>query len=749
MKRFRDWQIRIKMLIIFGVLFVLSMIFISAMIYHLTSITVKKLAKDDLEHIVDTIYDMVDTAIDSSVDNYLISSAEELRKSAAYFYSLYKEGKMTEEEAKGHYEDLILSNKIGTTGYPGIFNAKYAPESIPTAMHPKIKGEDLADPKWGSEFMQEAVKIALSDNPRGVVYYEWDNLGKDEVKRKKALGVAYFEPWDFLIASSSYKDEFLDLVDVNKLREKINNIKIKDTGYPYVINTEGIAVIHPSLEGMNTLDLKDSKGRYFVREIKDEALKKGKGWITYNWKNKEAGENFSRSKIARFKYLKELDWIIVAGVYVDELNSELNYIRIFIITAVVIMIICVVVIIFVFSTSITHSIRNFIKSLRDIFVEDGSLDLTHSIKINRKDEIGELSKYFNIFMDKLKNITEDVKNTITKSKEVSETLSVDSEQTVRNVENISENTQQIEDSISSLDNNIEQSITSIASILINVNNLTEKIDTQSQTMEQSSASIEKMINSISQIAEVTESERKSTEMLVEITEKGGEKVKITNKYIQEISTYADDMLKMIDIINNISNQTNLLAMNASIEAAHAGSAGSGFGVVADEIRNLAENTGANAKNIANTLKNTINHIQLAKEASEENGKAFEQINTEVKEVADAFFEILSNVNDVRSDGNDVLKSVDSLTNITKEVDNNADKIQSRVESINNFMKNIREISHHTREEVVNITTKIRELDGVASHISKLGIENNTTIDVLSTKIKGFRTNNSKSITEKE
>ncbi len=166
----------------------------------------------------------------------------------------------------------------------------------------------------------------------------------------------------------------------------------------------------------------------------------------------------------------------------------------------------------------------------------------------------------------------------------------------------------IYDKIETLNGDIQKSLSAIQEIAGTLRSLENKIEDQSSSITQTSAAIEEMDASISNVRVITEKKETASKDLVSHTVEGKRKMEEMGKGIDSIDSNIDSIQEIIKVINHIATQTNLLSMNAAIEAAHAGSAGKGFAVVAAEIRKLSESTSGNAKLISNTLKTIIgNH----------------------------------------------------------------------------------------------------------------------------------------------
>ena len=137
-----------------------------------------------------------------------------------------------------------------------------------------------------------------------------------------------------------------------------------------------------------------------------------------------------------------------------------------------------------------------------------------------------------------------------------------------------------------------------------------------------------MVKSISNVARISQTRNESADQLIRITREGTDKVSATGAIIEDISSGVSVMVETIEMINNVASQTNLLAMNAAIEAAHAGDAGRGFSVVADEIRKLSESTSESTTKISTTLQKQVESIQQALEGSRKSGSVLETVGEE-------------------------------------------------------------------------------------------------------------------------
>ena len=174
--------------------------------------------------------------------------------------------------------------------------------------------------------------------------------------------------------------------------------------------------------------------------------------------------------------------------------------------------------------------------------------------------------------------------------------------------------------------------------------------------------------SIDSISRLTLNRMENVKSLVNTSSDGGAKLDRTNELIREVNTSVTGIQEMAILISEIAGQTNLLAMNAAIEAAHAGEAGKGFSVVADEIRKLAEASSANSKEISTTLNTIVNTIGQAFRSSAETNDSFLLIRGEIGEVARSLDEIASQVSEFSIGGQQINQAMAGLQDVSREVD---------------------------------------------------------------------------------
>ncbi|MBN2533130.1 MAG: hypothetical protein JXB88_09565 [Spirochaetales bacterium] len=245
-------------------------------------------------------------------------------------------------------------------------------------------------------------------------------------------------------------------------------------------------------------------------------------------------------------------------------------------------------------------------------------------------------------------------------------------------------------------------------ILGSIIDLANHTNREAETIKQTSEALEKLLQTISEITGLTFNKQKMAEELKRITKIGQDKVGKTTEIIRMINESTGEMLKIIEIINNIADSTNILSINAGIEAAHAGKQGKGFRVIADEIIKLVESTKKNAGEISALLKDQVNNMTLALEESNGSRKALLEVNAEVQNAADTWIEI-SNKTIEMSRGTQVIQeTTENIFEITKAVSESSEAIKQSVEKINQEASELDEATNKTLDILAKVTVTNEE-----------------------------------------
>lgn len=374
---FGSLEIRYKFLLSFSAIFFLSMLLCSMFIYAYVRSNIEARIESELTNTTQMITNMVKTAVNVSTKNHLRAVAEKNLDIVESLYERARLGGISEAEAKEQAGSVILSQSIGASGYIYIIDSAGT-----VKVHPKfpLVNTNVAD----FEFVRQQM-----EDRQGYVEYEWQNPGEKRA-RPKALYMAYFEPWDWIISVSAYRSEFIRLVNVADFRESILALKFGESGYAFVIDRDANAIIHPVLQGVNIFDSKALPNQYL-----EDMMRRKKGKSVYYWKN--PGETEARPKMVMFDYIPEYQWTVASSSYLDELYGPLITLRNGIFGISVFFLLMMLGVTFRVSRSITTPLRE----LMGRFQVATAGDYSARMQQRANDEVGQLAGYFNRFMDQL------------------------------------------------------------------------------------------------------------------------------------------------------------------------------------------------------------------------------------------------------------------------------------------------------------------------------------------------------------
>ena len=449
--------------------------------------------------------------------------------------------------------------------------------------------------------------------------------------------------------------------------------------------------------------------------------------------------NKNAKTVAIFSYIKNLD---IVSIYYKDVNSiiknshiEKNISLFMIFFGVVYILLSAVYINILRYTFNPIKIAN--KSTRALREENR--DLRKRIVCKNNDEIGVLVYNFNLFINDLEliidnlkskseNLTNDINNIEKIMEENSDSVNFQTESIKKSVVSI----ETIIDSIRNITGSTEQQRTAFSSASLAVEDLlqtiykiNDNIERQFSSVEQTSASVEEMISNIRSISRNTNNADTLFKKLLVEAEDGAEIVEEVIESIRNVESSNEQIKNIINIIQNIADQTNLLAMNAAIEASHAGDAGKGFSVIADEIRSLAEHTAENTKSITAIIKGITRRIEESVELANNSGKSLNNILNISENASMLISEINTANNELEIGGKDILETITKLNDTTSGV---KDSVKEQISSGDTVDSQITLLDKISREVMNVVEAKSMDVNEVNNSISSLNSLSNQIIE---------------------
>jgi methyl-accepting chemotaxis protein len=473
----------------------------------------------------------------------------------------------------------------------------------------------------------------------------------------------------------------LDFTDSLKaLKEKILSIKIGKTGYLYAIDANegkdlGVFQIHPTLAGKNAIDTKDANGHEFLRAI----IKQKEGIARYPWLNAAAGETSAREKVVAFRHLKEWNWVVVAGSYMDELNTEVRFLRNALLGATVLVtVILILLFAFLIKLWISRPLQSAVAMTNQL--AEGDFRNISTVDANAPesaDEVEQLSRGIQRMAHALRELIARIDSS---SLEVSSAA----EQVNATAERIATGAEEVAAQAGTVATAGEEMSATSGDIAQNCQLAAEGAQQASQSAYNGAEVVEKTVMVMGQIAS---------------------KVQESAKTVESLGARSDQIGEIIGTIEDIADQTNLLALNAAIEAARAGDQGRGFAVVADEVRALAERTTRATHEIGVMIKAIQNETRDAVVAMEQGVRQVETGTIEAAKSGDALRDILEQINNVATQVSQIATAAEEQTATTAEISNN--------------MQQITEVVQQTSQGAQESATASTQLKGNAQELQRL------------------------------
>ncbi|MDR3336168.1 MAG: methyl-accepting chemotaxis protein [Treponema sp.] len=354
-------------------------------------------------------------------------------------------------------------------------------------------------------------------------------------------------------------------------------------------------------------------------------------------------------------------------------------------------------------------------------------DLTRRITICSVDELGTIAGMVNSFCENMAGGMRDIKDGQEVLSASGERLGANAAGMASAIKEISQNVASVREQTQSQIRTVAESSASVHQIAKNIESLNTSIDTQASSMSQASAAVEEMIGNINSIGGVAEKMAQQFNTVNTAASEGSRIQQESGDKIQKIVTQSEMLREANRIIATIAAQTNLLAMNAAIEAAHAGDAGKGFSVVADEIRKLAENSSGESQKISVELKQITETIDGIVKGAEASARAFAQVSERVEETERLVLQVNNAVQEQQEGADQVLSALKAMNEITGQVKAGSREMNAGNEDMLREISALQDQARDISSNVDTISAEIRTINAGAQEVSELAESTQSTI----------------------
>ena len=445
---------------------------------------------------------------------------------------------------------------------------------------------------------------------------------------------------------SSYQKEVeagsLTIEDAQKqASERIAAMRYDGTNYLWINDLGPKMVMHPIKPELNGTDLsenKDPNGKAFFVEMAKICKEKGKGFVNYAWT--KPGNSEPAPKISYVELYQPWGWVVGSGIYVDDVDADMRKVEIAIGIGLLVVLGLSILLALLISRTITKPVRAVITSLKDMAQGEG--DLTQRLPVESDNEVGEMCTWLNSFIGKIHDVVGQVAITSTK-------VAINASQLHTAAENIATDAEEVVAQTATVATAGEEMAATSGDIARNCQHASDGAQRATQLAQNGASVVAATINVMRQITE---------------------KVQTSATTVESLGVRSEQIGAIIGTIEDIADQTNLLALNAAIEAARAGEQGRGFAVVADEVRALAERTTRATKEIGEMIKAIQMETKGAVTAMGQGVKQVETGTLEATKSGEALQEILEQVNDVAMQVSQIATAAEEQTATTSEISNN-------------------------------------------------------------------------------